>query len=277
MTSAQEKVAAVFPDLARGTVVPLPGGWTCETFEVDGTWIVQIARTEYAAATLRRQIRILPRLAPSLSTAIPIPERFVDDPPAMLYRKIPGLPCDQAPATRWPEQLGRVLGDLHGIADVEPHRTVADLRAGLRARCARLRAVVAPRLAPAEVARADRLLAALLDDDRHWRFTVVTAHHDLGPEHVLVTPAGELAGVIDWEEVGAGDPAWDLAPWLHGLPAQGERILAGYGGPPDDSFRERGRLAFALMPWHQVDHGVTTQDETTIDDGLAGVRARLPG
>ena len=36
-------VARSFPDLAVRSIVPLPGGWTFYTYDVNGEWIVQLA------------------------------------------------------------------------------------------------------------------------------------------------------------------------------------------------------------------------------------------
>jgi aminoglycoside phosphotransferase (APT) family kinase protein len=120
------------------------------------------------------------------------------------------------------------------------------------------------------------MLGAYLDDDRVWSLAVATTHNDLGPEHVLVTPTGDLAGIIDWEEVGPGDPAADFAWWLHAMPDAGQRMLPAYGGEPDRSFCDRSRIAFALMPWHDIEHGISTGDKALLASGLAAARARLP-
>ncbi len=70
--------------------------------------------------------------------------------------------------------------------------------------------------------------AAFLDATRRARFAVLRAvflaeldredhplaliHHDLAPEHILVTPDGtRIAGVIDWGDLALGDPALDFA------------------------------------------------------------------
>jgi len=259
-------------------VVRLEGGWTCDTFAVDGVWIVQVARSPYAAAMLRKQARVLPALAPRVPAAVPIPAWRAEEPPTMAYRLIDGVDCDRAPAAGWPEQLGRFLAALHAIPPAAlglPALDAGALREQARVDVARLHAVVAPRLAPAERVRAAAFVAALLDDDRHWRFEVGTVHGDLGPEHVLVSPAGDLVGVIDWEEVGAGDPVFDLAWWLHARPELGQRVLAARGAL-DDGARDRAALWFALMPWDEVEHGVLTGDDEEVEAGLAGVRARLP-
>jgi len=272
------EIARLVPWLEARTVVPLLGGRTYETYAVDDAWIVQIGRTTYAANTLRHQTRTLPRLAAHLGTKIPNPQLVCDGPTTVVYRRLDGVRCDEAGDGAWPEQLGGLLARLHAIQPklVGLETLGAEtLREDHRADCTRLLAIIAPRLEAPDRLRADRLVSAYLDDDKHWRFEPTITHGDLGPEHVLVSPSGELVGVIDWEEVRTGDPAWDFAWWLHANEPLGRRTLSAYGGAPDDRFLLRARHAFDLLPWHEVEHGVTAQDESVIAAGLDGVRARL--
>ena len=270
-------VASLVPGPAPKTVVRLLGGWSCETYGVVDVWIVQIGRTSYAARCLRHQLGTLPLLAGHLHVPIPSPKLVNDSPTAILYRKIRGTGCDEAGDGPWPEQLGAVLGQLHALA---PHvvglatPSVHAPRERAAAEIQRLHAHVAPRLSAAENARVDRLVLSHLDP-RSWDFALCPVHADLGPEHVLVSPAGELSGVIDWEECHVGDPALDLGWWLHERPDIGERMLERYGRPVDASFRARARRLYALMPWHDVEHGVDSGDEALVAKGLEGIRARL--
>jgi aminoglycoside 2''-phosphotransferase len=291
-----EIVARMVAWLAPKVVTPLPGGWTCETYSVDDTWIVQVARTNYAANTLRHQLRTLPKLAVHLGTKIPAPKQACNGPMTTYYKQLVGLPCDQAPDGAWPEQLGQLLGTLHslnppvvGLESVEADTLRADLRTDAR----KLLEIVAPRLAEPDRIKADRLLSEYIDAAKYWRFMPRVIHGDLGPEHVIVSPGGELAnsggstgeraggragelvGVIDWEEVHTGDPAWDFGWWLHEWPSMGNRVLAAYGGAPDNEFRDRARFAWQLAPWRDVVHGVETQQSDIVESGLDGVRTRL--
>ena len=58
-------------------------------------------------------------------------------------------------------------------------------------------------------------------------------HGDLHPGNLL-TAHGRLSGIIDFGDVTAGDPAYDLAvAWLAFDPAGRERFLAATGGGYD--------------------------------------------
>src|SRR5262249_38890385 len=174
-----------------GRIERVEGGWTSETYDL-GDRIVQLARTPYAIGTLRRQTAVLPTIAPLLPSAVPAPDLISHDPAAMSYPRLDGVSCDRVTGGVWPAQLGRFLEQLHRIAPerigIAP-RTAAAHRELMRNDAERMRAFVAPLLAPAERARADAMVAALLDDDRNWRFATTLTHGDLGPEHVLVSPS----------------------------------------------------------------------------------------
>jgi len=272
------RVARAFPRLAHETFEPVGDGWTSATYLVDDEWIVQVPIGDYSEARLLRQIEILPELAHDVSGAIPVPELASTDPVVMGYRRIDGAPFTEVGEEGvWPERLGRFLYDLHmvppefvGMRAVTPEH----VREEQRAEIARLRSKVGPLLGGAERSHFATRLDGYLDDDANWRFSPCVTHGDLGPEHILVTPTGNLAGVIDWEDVGMGDPVADFAWMLHAAPGPGERALAAYGGAPDPRFRQRARVRFLLMPWHEVEHGLDTGREAFVESGLEGVRER---
>jgi aminoglycoside phosphotransferase (APT) family kinase protein len=277
----RELVRQLFPDLVVDTFEPTGDGWASFTYRLNGERIVQIPRTAYAAEALRKQIGVLPELTREVSARVPFPElSSLGDPPVMIYERIEGRPCDSVHDGIWPERLGRFLYDLHsvppefvGLRAVGPE----DVRVAKRSECARLADLVVPRLEEPAARRATSMLSAYLGDDSLWSFAPVLTHRDLGPEHVLVDEvSGDLAGVIDWEEVGIDDPAMDFAWWLDEMPRPGERALAAYGGAPDLRFRERARVIYALMPWHEVEYGLETGQEAFVRSGLEGVVARLP-
>jgi aminoglycoside phosphotransferase (APT) family kinase protein len=271
------RVATAFPELDASEVRQIGTGWTVDTYEVDDGWIVQFPRDARAADRLRAQIETLPELAAELPALVPEPTHIDHDGPAIAYRKIDGVPLDEAPDGLWPERLGRLLYDLHLMpAEYVGLRggTAADVRDAMRRELNDFRARVLPLLEPDEAAHIGSRFAAFVDDDDLWRFAPCLTHRDLGPEHVLVSPSGDLAGVLDWEELGVDDPVADFAWLLHEMPEQGERALSAYGGAPDPAFRTRGAVRYALMPFHEVRYGLDTRQEAYVASGLEGVRRR---
>ena len=223
------------------------------------------------------QVELLPGLAREVSAPIPQPIHVSREPLAMAYQLIRGSAANEATDGVWPERLGRFLYDLH-LCPPEfvgmRARGLEALRIERRAELDTFRDRVFPLLEPGERERFGSRFDRFVDDDANWRFAPCLTHGDLGPEHVLVTPAGDLAGVIDWEEADIGDPVRDFAYVLHAMPGAGERVLVTYGGSPDPGFRDRGRFTFLLMPWLEVVHGLDTDEDGFVLSGLEGIRAR---
>jgi len=268
-----------WPELSLATFEPMGDGWDCFTYLVNGEWVFQFPRLPDAPARIRKLIAILPELALEVSAAIPHPRYVWDgDPPCIGYELIEGAPMNPATPGIWPERLGRFLYDLHLVPPEfvgMRAMTAADLRDARRREIDTLASHVLPLLGATERAFAQDLIDAFVGDDANFRFASCLTHGDIGPAHVLLTDRGDLAGVIDWGDAAVGDPAADLAWVLSAMPAEGERVLAAYGGPPDERFVDRCRFAFTLMPWHEVKYGVETGQPAFVGSGLEGVRERL--
>jgi aminoglycoside 2''-phosphotransferase len=267
-----------WPDLAVNTFEPLPGGWDCFTYLVNGEWVFQFPRLSGSEERLLKQLTLLPELAREVSSAVPLPEYTSTDPIVMGYRRIEGQPVSANIDGIWPERLGRFLYDLHltppefvGMRSLSAAAVREDLRREVEA----IGRHVLPLLDAGARATSERMLSAFLDDDANFRFSTCLTHGDIGPEHVLVTASGDLAGVIDWGDAAVGDPVADLAWIVHAMPEEGERVLGAYGGPPDDRALQRARFLFALMPWHEVKYGAETGQPGFIETGMAQVRERL--
>jgi aminoglycoside 2''-phosphotransferase len=271
-------VQALFGRGAR-SFEPIGEGWACDTYLADGEWVFQFPRLPGEEEALRRQIAVLPALAARVSGCVPVPAYVSIEAPCMGYRMIDGAPFDEVSDDGvWPERLGRFLAHVHATSPASVGlrpRSVESIRAAVRADIDGWSSDVLPLLDAGERRAAVAMFAAYLDDDSMWQFAPRLTHGDIGPEHILVTPDGDLAGVIDWGDLGIGDPAGDLAPLLEGWASIGERVLAAYGGEPDPRFRDRARFGFAFMPWNEVVHGHSTGQPAFVDSGLAGVRARL--
>jgi aminoglycoside phosphotransferase (APT) family kinase protein len=212
---------------------------------------------------------------------VPVPVHASADPAVMAYREIEGRPLDVAELperSMLPERLGRSLYDLHmvpleflGLRGTAPSAR----RDGWARRLETFRAQVFPLLETGERTRAADMFDRFMGDERNFRFPDAFVHGDLGPHHVLVTSAGDLAGIIDWGDAVPGDPAIDFSWLLYHGQEIGERALGAYGGAPDPGFRGRAKFYDALGPWHEVSHGLQADRPDFVRSGLEGVRERL--
>src|ERR1700722_5557282 len=71
---AAELIMEQFPALGAGPVTPLATGWDNTVFLAGGEWLFRFPRREIALPGLRREIALLPRLAPLLPLPVPDPQ-----------------------------------------------------------------------------------------------------------------------------------------------------------------------------------------------------------
>lgn len=208
------------PDLADLPLSRVEGGWDNQMWRLGDDLAVRLPMTPRAPALLEQEYDWLPVLAPRLPLPVPVPVHLGEPTeefprPWILTTWVPGSPADVAPVDDGPraaEALAAFLTSLHKEAPAgaphNPHRSVPleHHAAGLDLRSDGL-------LSPEHVAP----LQAIWDDAiaaDPWHRSPVWIHGDLHPANVI-TAAGTLAGVVDFGDMCAGDPATDLcAAWM---------------------------------------------------------------
>lgn len=236
---------AQHPDLADRPLAFVAEGWDNVTHRLGDDLAVRLPRREVAVSLLLAERRWLPHLAGQVDVAVPVPVRAGEPGegypwPWSVVRWVDGTPTDVEPLVPGEASaFGAFLADLHRPAPDEaprnpyrgrPLRTKAD---GLPPRWDRMDDGEAVRRAWEEV------VDVPIDVDDVW------IHSDLHPKNV-VARGGRLAGVIDWGDLGVGDPATDLAAaWMHfPVEAHGE-LFDAYGGVSDATLaRARGWAIF---------------------------------
>lgn len=258
-------LAAQAPMLAELPVTWLADGWDNSTYRLGERLLVRLPRHDAAGELLTNEVEWLPVLGQSLVTATPQPV-FVGSPNEQFPRAwsvvefIPGREASEIPVAEratFAEDLADFLWSLHVPAPA--HAPVNPLRGGSLAN-ELADARVRERLAALPTEDAP-LAEALLVRWKAWvdapEFDGVNAwlHGDLHPHNLVVGDDGRLAGVIDWGDLTAGDPACDLATaWLTfdepGRRAFTERV--DQGGPIDAALWARAKswalhLALAMV------------------------------
>ena len=237
------------PDLADLPLARVAGGWDNQLWRLGDDLAVRLPRTERADALLLKEHRWVPALAPRLPLPVPVPLRL-SVPSARFPRPwtivawVPGTPADHAPATApsSAETLAGFLKALHSPAPdgapVNPGRTrsLAEYSQGIHSN---FQAAGFDSLSPEIRAVWDAAISA-----PEWNGPPVWIHADLHPANV-VTSGGAPAGVIDFGELCAGDPAVDLATaWLLLPSGSVLRCFAAYGAAgqrvPEPSGRGAG-------------------------------------
>ena len=232
-------------------------GWDFKVLILDGEWALRIPRRELPAAELRKEIELLPALAPELPVEIPCFELVSREPLFVVYRLISGEPLRDEDS----DGVRAFLDALHSFDVGALEVPQPDWLEIYRRHAENWRRDVIPLLDVDERSSGEALLAEV---ETLTEFAPALTHSDLGPEHLLVRD-GRLAGVIDWGDARIGDPAIDYA-WLLNVPFPDWDV--------DDELRRRSRIYHRLGPWFEVEYGLELEQDDWVRSGLAGVRSR---
>ncbi|MEW2085334.1 aminoglycoside phosphotransferase family protein [Streptomyces sp. NPDC005283] len=247
-------LAAQFPQWADLPVELVDSAGTCNAmYRLGEDMAVRLPRVEWAVSDVEREYQWLPRLAPPLPVAIPVP--LEKGTPAegypwswSVYRWLDG----ENPAIgriAEPAQLAKDLAEfvaaLHRIHPVDG--PPADRGVPLAMRDAPTRATIEELHGIIDTDAASAAWDAALRAPE-WTGPAVWVHGDLQPGNVL-TAHGRLSAVIDFGCLGVGDPAVDLIVAWSLLTADTRDVFR-VGLQVDDATWARGRgwaLSIALI------------------------------
>ncbi|TCC39281.1 aminoglycoside phosphotransferase family protein [Kribbella sindirgiensis] len=225
------------PNLADLELKEVIGGWGNQMWRLGDDLAVRLPRDHGSPEMLRKEHQWLPELAHQLPLPVPTPVHLVapsDSFPRnwLITTWVHGEPADHAPITD--PAAADVLADFLKALHTEPPAGAPVSE----------RSTLAPSPGfdevQAYVGRADEIRAVWEDAlaAPKWDGAPVWLHGDLHSANVVVAD-GTLAGVVDFEEIGSGDPANDLAAaWI--LLPEPERFLDAYGADEATVRRARG-------------------------------------
>ncbi|MFE3247631.1 aminoglycoside phosphotransferase family protein [Streptomyces sp. NPDC059209] len=212
------------PDLADHPLELGARGWDNQVWRLGDDLAVRLPwATESADGLLRKEHAWLPVLAPHLPLRVPVPQRLGEPSerfprPWLVTTWVPGEPADRAPATRAAEAAETLATFLTAL-----HRPAPDEAPEGRHRGGRLADTAehfTRELASATergLIRDPDAVRAVWEDAAaapEWTGPRLWLHGDLHPANVL-TADGTISGVIDFGDLFAGDPAFDLAAaWI---------------------------------------------------------------
>ncbi|MEO7195338.1 MAG: phosphotransferase [Pseudonocardiaceae bacterium] len=218
---------------------------------------MRLPRTERGPSLLRKEHKWLPVLAPRLPLPVPVPVRMGEASgrfpmPWTITTWVPGEPCDRTPITRGHHSAYILAGFLQALHQAAPHGAPVNPRRGVALDTladdfdATLRSIASDH----DTVDLRKLWEEAVNAPE-WQGPPSWLHGDLHPANVIVRE-GTVAGVIDFGELNAGDPATDLAAaWLL-LPADAcARFFDAYGDADEATIRRaRGwavQLGFSLI------------------------------
>ncbi|MDX3638512.1 aminoglycoside phosphotransferase family protein [Streptomyces sp. MB09-02B] len=276
------------PDLAGLPVREVAGGWDNHMWRLGDELAVRMPRTERAPDLQRGERRWLPVLAPRLPLPVPRPVRA--GVPSARFPKpwtivtwVPGEPLDHSTLSRGDhaaEALADFLGALHVEAPADA--PVSTDRGGHPSECTGgfdhfFHAVPLGGLADEVRAVWDDAVAAPA-----WEGPPLWVHGDLHPANVVVAD-GTLTGVVDFGDMFAGDPAWDLAAaWVILPEGAASRFFDVYARADEATIRRARGLAamkclFLMLMGRNGDRGLPGGKPTWGPAGRAALDRVISG
>ncbi|MFG1642685.1 phosphotransferase [Amycolatopsis sp. NPDC049252] len=254
------------PDLAGLPVRAVAGGWGNQMWRLGDELSVRMQRMDPTPALQLKERRWLPVLAPLLPLPVPTPvrsgapsERFPKHWTVMTW--VPGEPLDHGSIRRGghaADTLAEFLRALHVAAPADA--PVATDRGAHPRDCTGGFENFLQAVAPDDAAE----VRAVWDDAvaaPAWEGPPVWVHGDLHPANVVVSD-GTLSGVVDFGDLFAGDPAWDLAAAWVLLPAgTASRFFDRYARADEAAIRRARGLAalkslFLMLMGQNGDRGL---------------------
>lgn len=255
------------PDLAGLAVREVAGGWGNQMWRLGDDLAVRMQRMDPTPELLLKERRWLPVLAPRLPLPVPIPVR--DGEPSARFPKhwtvmtwVPGEPLDHGSISRGDHAADTLAGFLRALhVEAPADAPAASDRGGHPEECTDgferfFRSVDPGDLAADVRAVWDDAVAA-----PEWKGPRVWVHGDLHPANVVVSD-GTLTGVVDFGDLFAGDPAWDLAAAWVLLPAgAAARFFDAYARADEATVRRARGLAamkclFLMLMGQNGDRGL---------------------
>ncbi|GFE19238.1 phosphotransferase [Streptomyces glebosus] len=239
------------PDLAGLAIREVAGGWDNQQWRLGDELAVRMPRTERAPDLQRKECRWLPVLAPRLPLPVPNPVR-IGEPSARFPKPwtimtwVPGEPLDFTSISRSDHAADTLAGFLTALHVEAPADAPISSDRGAHPKKYTdgfdhfFEAVALDGIADAVRAVWDDAVAA-----PEWEGPPVWVHGDLHPANVVVSD-GTLSGVIDFGDMCAGDPAWDLAAAWVVLPAGGAARFFDVYARADEATIRRARGLAAL-------------------------------
>ncbi|MYW43861.1 aminoglycoside phosphotransferase family protein [Streptomyces sp. SID161] len=263
----QDLLQEQHPDLAGLPIREVAGGWGNQMWRLGDDLAVRMPRAEGAPDLLRKEVRWLPVLAPRLPLPVPNPVRSGE--PSTRFPKpwaimtwVPGEPLDHSSIGRGDHAADTLAGFLRALHVRAPaDAPMSADRGDHPKKCTDgfdhfFHAVVPDDLADDVRAVWDDAVAA-----PEWEGPPLWVHGDLHPANVVVSD-GTLSGVIDFDAVFAGDPAWDLAAaWVVLPDGAASRFFDAYAHADDGTIRRARGLAalkslFLMLMGQNGDRGL---------------------
>ncbi|NEA53425.1 aminoglycoside phosphotransferase family protein [Streptomyces sp. SID13666] len=255
------------PDLAGLAVREVAGGWGNQMWRLGNELAVRMQRMDPTPELQLKERRWLPVLAPRLPLPVPIPVRFGE--PSERFPKhwtvmtwVPGEPLDHGSISRGDHAADTLAGFLRALhVEAPAEAPIATDRSAHPRNCTEGFENFFQAVAPDDITADVRAVWEDAVAADAWEGPPVWVHGDLHPANVVVSD-GTLSGIVDFGDMFAGDPAWDLAAAWVLLPAgTASRFFDMYAHADEAAIRRARGLAalkslFLMVMGQNGDRGI---------------------
>jgi aminoglycoside 2''-phosphotransferase len=261
-------------------------GQSNDVLFVNESLVFRFPRTEVIASTFRAQVTALKSLASRLPLPIPTPlyqalDRSQCNQIFFGYTRLTGVPMHHeilfaldAPArNRIADQLAQFLKTLHNTpADhAGVSLPVYDTREGWQTMLQDFRRHLFSHMRPDARDEVAHTFETALNDPHQFDFTPALRHGDFGGSNILIDPInGNATGILDFDDLGMGDPAVDASAILYTGEAFFERMCGTYPALAD--YRRRADFICSTFALQEALYGVLAGNEDAFESGIAKYR-----
>lgn len=222
---ALKDIESNFPELKVASIDYIGEGMDSKAFEVNGALIFRFPKTQGVGVQLKVEIRLLPKLRPTLTLRIP-DFKYVGNQsnglPFVGYEKIHGTELTKNLLDSFTnedrgvifKQIADLLQQIHAFPlDIAKQCGAKEhpFRGNVALDFQVLKHEVFPVLAEKEQQYIERLYSNYLSDSGMPNYTPTLIHADLSEEHILVDiETKRITGIIDFGDICIGDPDYDF-------------------------------------------------------------------
>jgi aminoglycoside 2''-phosphotransferase len=282
------RIEAEHPGLRVRSTRFLGEGWCSRVFVVNDELVVRCPKRAGHWDEVDREMAFLAYAADRLPLPVPRYVRAAPRSPASphgyaAYRYLAGRTMNTAAMTERErsaaaERLAEFLRAFHAL---EPEAEIAailprdDGRRTVEELVGRAGREIAPRLEPADARTLARELELHMSESRNFSCTPRIIHADFSKDHILVHE-GAVAAVIDFGDVGWGDPDYDFMYLSVDTDARFvDEVASRYGHPNRELLRAKLRFFTAIELIDTLLNGEDLALDGQIEVAWHQLRARL--
>ncbi len=224
--SARENIMANFEDFEIGNIEPHGEGFDSRVFLVNCIYIFRFPKHSKSAQQLEVEIALLPELQRHLDLSIPsfeyVGRQQRNDFSFVGYRKIVGdalekdylYELDESLRDRLIRDVATFIEQLHSFPielATECGVKITSFEESYTDDLERTRKVIYPMVDRKVQQYCETLFAGYLSRKENFDYKPTLLHADISPEHIIYDEGKrEITGIIDFGDIGIGDPVYDL-------------------------------------------------------------------